>query len=63
MDGPLHGLPAQGRLVGARLGHEVLGQLVLRVRVEVLLELRQRLGRDRGTWEWKSSSINKFHDL
>ena len=50
MDGPLDGLPAEGRLIGARLGHQVLGQLVLGVGAEVLLELRKRLGGDGGTW-------------
>ena len=50
MDGPLDGLPAEGGLVGARLGHQVLGKLVLGLGLEVLLELGQRLGRYGGTW-------------
>ena len=50
VDGPLDGLPAEGGLVGARLGHQVLGKLVLGLGLEVLLELGQRLGRYGGTW-------------
>ena len=53
VDGPLDGLPAEGGLVGARLGHQVLRQLVLGLGLEVLLELGQRLGRYGGTWRRK----------
>ena len=57
VDGPLDGLPAEGGLVGARLGHQVLGQLVLGLRLEVLLELGQRLGRYGGTCRRRSCTF------
>ena len=63
VDGALDGLPAEGGLVGARLGHQVLGQLVLGLRLEVLLELGQRLGRYGGTCRTRSCTFQYYHAI